>query len=307
MQSFAPRYYKEFKCISTRCSHSCCIGWEICVDGESVERYRRFRDDGDASIYDSINFDGEEAHFALCENGRCPHLCDTGLCNIILNHGEEALSEICARHPRFYNISPCRAEIGLGAVCEEAARLILECRDYCTLEESTERLSFDDSSDTAEGIDAYSERARIYTVLSNTDIPYHDRLKMLWERYSSAPSSLSDEYWRELLLSLEYMDEGAKEDFIHYSSSIESSSEYDEACERFLAYLIYRYVFGKMTDEEIKCALGFSFFCERLFFSILNHTEKSSVSAITAARTVSEEMEYSESNRDEIMSEFAFL
>ena len=36
---FAPEYYNEFKCIADRCTHSCCIGWEIDVDGDTVEKY----------------------------------------------------------------------------------------------------------------------------------------------------------------------------------------------------------------------------------------------------------------------------
>ena len=33
MQIIVPDYYKEFSCIADHCRHSCCIGWEIDIDG----------------------------------------------------------------------------------------------------------------------------------------------------------------------------------------------------------------------------------------------------------------------------------
>ena len=29
MKLYAPKYYNEFKCIADKCTHSCCVGWEI--------------------------------------------------------------------------------------------------------------------------------------------------------------------------------------------------------------------------------------------------------------------------------------
>ena len=35
-----PSYYKDFTCIAGDCRHSCCIGWEIDIDDETLEKYR---------------------------------------------------------------------------------------------------------------------------------------------------------------------------------------------------------------------------------------------------------------------------
>ena len=32
-----PNYYDKFKCIADRCKHSCCIGWEIDIDDDTME------------------------------------------------------------------------------------------------------------------------------------------------------------------------------------------------------------------------------------------------------------------------------
>ena len=39
MKLIAPDYYPRFRCIADRCRHSCCVGWEIDVDEESLEKY----------------------------------------------------------------------------------------------------------------------------------------------------------------------------------------------------------------------------------------------------------------------------
>ena len=44
MKLYAPRYYLQFKCIADACRHSCCVGWEIDVDGETMKKYSLLKD-----------------------------------------------------------------------------------------------------------------------------------------------------------------------------------------------------------------------------------------------------------------------
>ena len=37
MLTVYPDYYSAFRCIAGACKHSCCIGWEIDIDEESLE------------------------------------------------------------------------------------------------------------------------------------------------------------------------------------------------------------------------------------------------------------------------------
>ena len=129
MIQFAPSYYKNFRCIAGACRHSCCIGWEIDVDDDTLREYRRHPD-----ILRHIDTSAEPAHFRLTADERCPFLNKCGLCEIILRHGEDALCQICADHPRFRNFYDSRLETGLGLCCEAAARLILGTTDRVTLE-----------------------------------------------------------------------------------------------------------------------------------------------------------------------------
>ncbi len=120
MNIFAPNYYKNFKCVADQCRHNCCIGWEIDVDGETLSFYQTQN-----NIINKISLE-DTPHFIQEENGRCPFLNDRNLCDIITDHGEERLCQICRDHPRFRNFFDSRTEIGLGLTCEAAARLILD-------------------------------------------------------------------------------------------------------------------------------------------------------------------------------------
>ena len=33
-------FYDDFKCIASKCSDSCCEGWDVYIDKESVKKYR---------------------------------------------------------------------------------------------------------------------------------------------------------------------------------------------------------------------------------------------------------------------------
>ena len=40
MKIVVPDYYKDFKCLAGDCKHSCCIGWEIDIDADTLEYYK---------------------------------------------------------------------------------------------------------------------------------------------------------------------------------------------------------------------------------------------------------------------------
>jgi len=119
LKIIAPDYYNEFTCIADKCKHTCCQGWEVDIDEDSLERFNAIPD-----ICEKIELE-ETPHFKLADEERCPFLNEDNLCNMILTHGEDILCQICTDHPRYRNYWEDRTEIGLGLVCEEAGRLIL--------------------------------------------------------------------------------------------------------------------------------------------------------------------------------------
>lgn len=117
MKTYWPDYYKDFRCIADKCRHTCCAGWTICIDEVSLARFQN-----DPEISAKI----EDGCFILQEDDRCPFLRDDNLCQMIIDHGEDYICDICREHPRFYNTFPDHIEAGIGLVCEEACRLALE-------------------------------------------------------------------------------------------------------------------------------------------------------------------------------------
>lgn len=292
MKLRAPEYYKHFKCIADKCSHSCCIGWEIDVDEDTAEKYASLTDGYGKEIAKSIEW-GDTPHFKLCENDRCPHLDERGLCRIISNLGEDYLCHICREHPRFYNDTPHGKEVGIGMSCEEAARLILSSDGYLNIEEIGEA----DDVENEFFFDPLPLRERIYSLLSDRSLPYSQRLQAISDGLEISLDVIDR---HSLIGSLEYLDEGHKALFYHFSSEFETPKEFDLPLERALAYFIYRHCSSAWDEEEFRAALGFSLFCERLICSL----SVSGVNIHEAARIVSEELEYSEDNTERIKNEF---
>ena len=302
MKLFAPAYYKRFTCIADKCRHSCCIGWEIDVDTDTLQIYAGMIEGYGQKIQESIDIT-ETPHFRLAANERCPHLNERGLCNIILSCGEQYLCDICREHPRFYNDTPCGREVGLGMACEEACRLILCSDDYADMIEWEEL----DGQVEGEIFDSLSNRARLYTILSDERLPYTDRLRLIRQAYAVEPGDTTDIVWRERLAALEYLNEQHKHLFAAYSSDITTPQTAEKVLERALAYFIYRHCTEVANEVDYRAKLGFCLFCERLLASMIRTFRATSATEIIElARVLSEEIEYSEDNTEALTEHFYY-
>ena len=297
MKLYAPKYYKQFSCIADKCSHSCCIGWEIDVDSDTLKRYKKLKHYYAKNILESI----EDGHFILGESERCPHLDENGLCNIISHLGKDYLCNICSEHPRYYNDTPRGKEVGIGMACEEACRLILSCDDCFETEEISETKDEDNSS----LFDTLPQRNYIFEILKS-DTPHDEKLEKIYQEFSVSPDILTDEEWQEEIISkLEYLNESHKELFMYYSSRLDTPEQYEDVLKRALAYLIYRHCAECFDENDFISSLGFCLFCERLLCSILKkEMPKTEKGIIRWCVTLSEEIEYSEDNTDTIKFEF---
>ena len=301
MKIYAPKYYGEFACVADKCTHSCCVGWEIYIDKCTMEKYRALDSAYAGEIIASIE-GGDEPMFRMCADGRCPHLDERGLCKIIIDSGEEYLSDICREHPRFYNESARGVEVGLGVACEEAARIILSSdgyRDFAVVGES-------EGVPCETEIDAIGEIGKIYDILA-AEGSYPERLKRIYAEWDVSPAALADSEWRELISGLEYLDEAHAELFSAYSLEVVLGSEFDKISERALGYFVYRHCAAASEAADFRASLGLALFLERLFISVLvKEGVKDLEGATRVARIISEEIEYSEENTDSIRTEFYF-
>lgn len=302
MKLYTPKYYERFVCIADRCKHSCCIGWEIDVDEDTYKKYKKLQGGYGENIKESI-CEADTPHFVLCDGDRCPHLNERGLCNIILNLGEEHLCHICREHPRFYNYTNLGKEVGLGLSCEEACRLILSSDDFA---ETVCLGEFDGETDIIDtDFDPIICREKIFSLLSDPSLTYSQKIKTIEEDYRVSPTLVGDEVLRETIASLEYLDEDHRALFSHYSSEFSADFGFEKEALRALAYFVYRHTSECLDLDDFRAALGFCLFCLNLLTSLARAENTQSFEDFCdIARIISEELEYSEDNTESIKSEF---
>ena len=139
-----PDFYECFRCRASACRHSCCRGWEIDIDENTLELYQNLNGEWREKMDAAIVCDDSGAHFRLTEDERCPFLQQDGLCELIRSFGEDALCDICALHPRFYEVVGSYELAGLGLSCEAVCDLLLAGEGELTLrcEETGDELTF---------------------------------------------------------------------------------------------------------------------------------------------------------------------
>lgn len=288
---YYPSYYKDFHCIADKCTHSCCVGWEIQVDAKTLNNYANLeRKDILSHIRD--------CEIILTNDGRCPFLTENGLCKIIASLGEDCISEICREHPRFYNGVCGRIECGIGASCEEACRIILSSDGYRDMYPSlTEEKNpaFESDFDTA------SHREYLYSVISDKALPYAQKIALIKEKYNLAKSIHSPAEWVDILAELEYLDVSHRGIFSIGGSPLNTEAE--KLCERFLAYLIFRHVSVSESRLNLSARLGFCLLICSVLEDFLSE-ERAFTEAVDFVRVLSEEIEYSEENTSSLIFEF---
>ena len=293
MKVYYPDYYKKFKCIASDCRHSCCIGWEISVDRDTLQSYARL----DADLCNHIN--SETGIIELCESGRCPFLCDNGLCRIISDLGEECISHICREHPRFYHRVTDRVECGIGMSCEEASRVILSSDNYFEFY-SVERSDAEwaDESD----FDAIEYRSIIYSILSDRAISVSERIEKIKSEFSILDSIHTFDEWNEILSELEYLDDEHRQ--MISLDLFDAREGYELYLERFFAYLIFRHLSIATSLENLRARLGFCLLLLSVFEYNISKIDNDFGKITDVARVISEEIEYSDDNTDTLIFEF---
>ncbi len=291
MKLYAPKYYKDFKCIADKCTHSCCIGWEIDVDSDTYRKYVRLNHEYKTALLDSIDIT-DAPHFKLGDGERCPHLDGQGLCKIITHLGKDYLCEICREHPRFYLDS----EMGIGMACEEACRIILSSDEYDIFEKTP--VECDALESNPQSLVA---RDKIFSILKNDKLSHEEKLYLIQAEYGVYPEKAGDEEINALLWSLEYLDEDHRELFSHFSVQLKTPAHLEKQLERALAYFVFRHCTVARDQDDFRAALGFALICERLICYAATKLDNAEL----AARIISEELEYSQENTEKIMLLFS--
>ncbi len=294
MKIFAPDYYGNFKCLTGDCKHSCCTGWEIDIDEETAEIYKNIPGDFGKKLRENIDFCEDCSSFHLCENGNCPFLNEKGLCEIIINLGEGALSQVCDDHPRFRNFYESRTEIGLGLCCEAAAKLVLEKESKTRIIEIGE----DEEPEffTEEERELFTLREKVFHLFQNREKSVEERISEAFSLFDTELPKKDFAEWAEIFLGLERLDEKWAEVLENIKKKPAPPEITNEiAAEQLLCYFTFRH----FTNFEAEDAIRFIV----LAFCI---TEKAAeqTGIFEAARLFSSEIEYSDENIEKIIETF---
>jgi lysine-N-methylase len=129
-------YYDTFTCIADKCSFTCCQEWKIAVDDDTYIKWNRLSLTKQNNNYlDQYvkQKDGTRV-IALNEQKQCPFLNEQKLCNLVLDFGDEALSETCAIFPRQIHEFADRKEYSLVSCCPEVVDLMNQQDKICFTE-----------------------------------------------------------------------------------------------------------------------------------------------------------------------------
>lgn len=295
MKIFAPDYYGNFRCLMGDCKHSCCIGWEIDVDEDTAEIYKNIPGDFGEKLRKNIDFGDECNSFRLCENGSCPFLNEKGLCEIIINLGEGALSQVCDDHPRFRNFFESRTEIGLGICCEAVAKLVLEKESKTDITEIGEDAEPEFFSEEEKEI--FSLREKLFRIFQNRSKPVFERISEAFSFFGTSLPEKSLGDWAKIFLRLERLDEKWTE-VLEYIKNNPAPPEIKNeiSAEQLLCYFTFRHFTNFEPEDAIR-------FIVLAFYMTEKAAEQTGI--FEAARLFSSEIEYSDENIEKIIETFA--
>lgn len=134
MKNTFPTYYKNFSCIADRCTDTCCAGWAVVADEESLQHYQSVKGSFGKKIRSVISVDDDGDTVFTPVNNRCPFLLKNGLCEMYVELGHENLCRTCRQYPRHITYFGARSETGISLSCPEAARIIIQSSHPITFE-----------------------------------------------------------------------------------------------------------------------------------------------------------------------------
>ncbi len=183
MRYVKPDYFDSFRCTADKCTDTCCAGWQIVIDADTLDRYAEEKSSFRGRLMNSI--DWQEGCFHQYQ-GRCAMLNEQNLCDLVIEKGEEGLCRTCDRYPRHEEEFEGLREWSLSLSCPVAAELILNREEpvFFLVEEDEEE---DPLEDEFEDFDlllfTQLEDARnvMFQIVQNRELPLAQRMAKVLE------------------------------------------------------------------------------------------------------------------------------
>ncbi|WP_315078056.1 flagellin lysine-N-methylase [uncultured Clostridium sp.] len=181
MKIRVPDYYKDFKCISSKCEDTCCAGWEIVIDDEAYKYYNTVSGDFGERLKCEITLDDDDENIFMLKGENCSFLNKNKMCDIYIELGEDRLCNTCKQYPRFIEEYGGIREIGISLSCPEAARIILNDSKQVNfkLEENDEMVSKYNDISYEIFIQLINSRKIVMKILQDRSIDLNKRIALV--------------------------------------------------------------------------------------------------------------------------------
>ena len=184
MRYLKPHFYDKFVCTAGDCPDTCCAGWQIMIDEDSLKKYKNVQGEFGKRLHGSVNWKEE----CFCQNERrCAFLNEENLCDLYKALGPDALCDTCRLYPRHTEEFEGLRELSLSLSCPEAAKIILSCKEPVRfLEEETDEEDDFDEFDFMMFSRLEDTRDVLFSVLQDRSLPLTLRMascEQLAERY----------------------------------------------------------------------------------------------------------------------------
>lgn len=330
-----PSYYKNFSCIADKCPDTCCAGWEIVVDPESLLKYKNLGGEYAEKIRSLISVDSDGDSIFTPADSRCPFLLDSGLCEMYIELGHDSLCRTCRLFPRHVTYFGARKETGISLSCPEAARIIMENSEPIHFE--TEEIHADimpTAIDPSLYFTLIETRKTAINILQNRKFPIEKRIiaflilseeiqflirknklpdsketcKKDFLNMNYAVGSHSDKkrtvakYFNDFK-SLEMLDKSWESKLLKAEMTAPVKPDgFEWEYEHLMIYFIFRYLMAAVFDGDLLSKAKFAAVSYIIISRLQteNITDKSA--RVAAMQKYSKEVEHSQLNMDKIFS-----
>lgn len=211
-----PHYYDKFSCTAAQCPDTCCAGWQIVIDENSLEKYSNVSGDFGIRLLNSI--DWGEGVFEQYHR-RCSFLNTENLCDIYKELGADALCDTCRLYPRHIEEFENLREFSLSLSCPVAAKMILQCQEPVRfLEEEDEKEECEEDFEDFDFLlfDCLLEvREKLFSIVQNRTIPIEKRMYCVLKIAKNLQTALDEGelFERDFMAEIELCLQEKAEDF----------------------------------------------------------------------------------------------
>lgn len=258
MKLITPSFYKNFKCIAGACPDSCCQGWEVDADEDSLAYYKTLSGSLRARI-DSVLDKDEFGNtiFRLADKKRCPFLNQDNLCDMHIAIGGEHTPYTCRTFPRFINDFGGTREMGISFSCPIASDIMWNLtEDFDFVSEINSQPPSLNEIDAELYFKLLSYRKEAYSIVQDRKPEINKRLIRLLDYAARIQRELDD--YKEYASETGFFDIFNHPEVINQEWTVKVKNHNtnptfpnDKICENIAMYFLFRYFLTAVYDSDI--------------------------------------------------------